>query len=113
VDILNPNTLQPPITFHVGINPTSLDYNFQTSSLVTANAASNTMSVVSYVCPPVVNGPAECQGPRVRAILAVGGLVGPASLAVGPATIAIDLRLNLAVLVDQSNNRVLLVPLPH
>jgi len=32
---------------------------------------------------------------------------------VGPNSIAIDLKMNLGVLVDQSNNRVLLVPLPH
>jgi len=43
----------------------------------------------------------------------VGGLLDPASVVVGPNSVAIDLRLNLAVLVDQSNNRILLVPLSH
>jgi hypothetical protein len=32
---------------------------------------------------------------------------------VGPNSIAIDPRLNLAVQIDQANNRILLVPLPH
>jgi len=97
----------------VGINPTSLDYNFQDSTLVTANASSNTLSVVSYVCPPIPGGPVICAAPRARDVLAVGGLLDPASVVVGPNSVAIDLRLNLAVLVDQSNNRILLVPLSH
>jgi DNA-binding beta-propeller fold protein YncE len=97
----------------VGINPTSLDYNFQDSTLVTANASSNTLSVVSYVCPPIPGGPVICAAPQARDVLAVGGLLNPASVVVGPNSVAIDLRLNLAVLVDQSNNRILLVPLSH
>jgi hypothetical protein len=31
----------------------------------------------------------------------------------GPNSIAIDPRLNLAVAIDSANNRILLVPLPH
>jgi DNA-binding beta-propeller fold protein YncE len=112
VDIVDPVTFIPN-GFRVGINPTSLDYNFQDSTLVTANAASNTLSVVSYVCPPIAGGPVICAGPRARDVLAVGGLLDPASVVVGPNSVAIDLRLNLAVLVDQSNNRILLVPLSH
>ncbi len=112
VVIIDPNTfIQTP--FRVGIDPTSLDYNFQTSTLVTDNAGSNTLSVVSYVCPPVQNAPPSCAGPKVRDVLGIGGLVQPSSVIVGPNSIAIDLKMNLGVLVDQSNNRVLLVPLPH
>jgi len=112
IEIVDPNTfISTPI--HVGIDPTSLDYNYQTSTLVTANAASNTLSIVSYVCPPNPNGPVNCAGPRVRDVLGVGGLLTPSSVVVGPNSIAIDLKLNLGVLVDQSNNRILLVPLSH
>jgi DNA-binding beta-propeller fold protein YncE len=112
VVIIDPNTFTP-ISFRVGIGPTSLDYNYQTSTLVTNNAVSNTISVVGYVCPPNAEGPPSCAGPRVREVLGVGGLLQPASVVVGPNSIAIDLKFNLGVLVDQSNNRVLLVPLPH
>ncbi len=112
VVIVDPNTFIP-LAFRVGIDPTSLDYNYQTSTLVTNNAASNTLSIVGYVCPPNPNGPSSCAGPRVRDVLGVGGLLQPAAVIVGPNSIAIDLKMNLGVLVDQSNNRVLLVPLPH
>ncbi len=106
-----------PVTFNqtlvrVGINPTSLDYNFQTSTLVTVNSSSNTMSVVDYVCSP--SGPASaCPDSSVRLVLGLGGEQASAATIVGPNSVAIDLRLNLAVVVDQDNNRVLLVPLPH
>ena len=112
VVIVDPITFIPT-SFRVGIGPTSLDYNYQTSTLVTNNASSNTISIVSYVCPPNPNGPSSCAGPQVRDVVGVGGLLQPASVVIGPNSIAIDLKLNLGVLVDQSNNRVLLVPLPH
>jgi DNA-binding beta-propeller fold protein YncE len=112
VVVIDPNTFIP-VSFRVGIGPTSLDYNYQTSTLVTNNAVSNTVSIVGYVCPPNAGGPPSCAGPRVRDVLGVGGLLQPASVVVGPNSIAIDLKMNLGVLVDQSNNRVLLVPLPH
>jgi DNA-binding beta-propeller fold protein YncE len=112
VDIIDPNTfIATP--FRVGIDPTSLDYNYQTSTLATDNAGSNTISIVSYVCPPVLNAPPNCAGPQVRDVLGIGGLVQSSAVMIGPNAIAIDLKMNLAVLVDQSNNRVLLVPLPH
>jgi DNA-binding beta-propeller fold protein YncE len=112
VVVIDPNTFIP-ISFRVGIGPTSLDYNYQTSTLVTNNAVSNTLSIVGYVCPPSAGGLPSCAGPRVREVVGVGGLLQPSSVVVGPNSIAIDLKMNLGVLVDQSNNRVLLVPLPH
>ncbi|MGB8522253.1 MAG: hypothetical protein WCD43_04745 [Candidatus Acidiferrales bacterium] len=112
VVVIDPNTFIP-ISFRVGIGPTSLDYNYQTSTLVTNNAVSNTISIVGYVCPPNAGGLPSCAGPRVREVLGVGGLLQPSSVVVGPNSIAIDLKMNLGVLVDQSNNRVLLVPLPR
>jgi DNA-binding beta-propeller fold protein YncE len=86
----------------VGMNPTALDYNYQTSTLVTANNASSTMSIIDYLCPPTIV--ANCPAPQVRSILALGG--SPQF------SVAIDPKLNLAVLADQNNNRVLLIPLP-
>ena len=111
VSIVDPTTFNQTLV-QVGINPTSLDYNFQTSTLVTVNSTSNTMSVVDFVCPP--SGPASaCSNPRVRIVLGLGGEQPAASTVIGPNAVGIDLRLNLAVIVDQNNNRILLVPLPH
>lgn len=86
----------------VGMNPTALDYNYQTSTLVTANYLSATMSIVSYVCPPGIG--TNCSAPQVEDILGLG--------ASPQYSVAVDPKLSLAVLTDQKNNRVLLVPLP-
>jgi DNA-binding beta-propeller fold protein YncE len=101
--IVDPNTLiQTPV--HVGINPTALDYDYQTSTLVTSNLASHTLSILDYVCSPASGG-ASCLSPQVRAVLPLGGSQ--------QFSVAVDPNLNLAVVVDQANNRVLLVPLLH
>jgi YVTN family beta-propeller protein len=107
VAFLDPTTAVASFA-QVGMNPTALDYNYQTSTLVTANNQSHTMSIIEYLCPPTVgsngaNGP-NCVPPEVRSILSVGG--SPQF------SISIDIQLNLAVLTDESNNRVLLIPLP-
>ncbi|MGH9734776.1 MAG: YncE family protein [Candidatus Acidiferrales bacterium] len=86
----------------VGMNPTALDYNYQTSTLVTSNSASSTLSIVDYVCPPGI-GPG-CSAPQVRDILGLGGSTA--------FSVAVDPKLNIAVLTDNKNNRVLLIPLP-
>jgi YVTN family beta-propeller protein len=110
IDLIDPTTFQlTPV--RVGIGPTSLDYNYQASTLVTANTVSGTMSVLSYVCPPSPAAPA-CLGPQVSAVLSLGGNQTTAP-ALGAASIAVDPILNLAVLVDEDNNQVLLVPLPN
>jgi len=101
--IVDPNTLvQTPV--RVGINPTALDYDYQTSTLVTSNLSSHTLSILDYVCSPATGG-ASCLNPAVRAVVPLGGSQ--------QFSVAIDPKLNLAVVVDQANNRVLLVPLPH
>jgi DNA-binding beta-propeller fold protein YncE len=100
--IVDPSTFIP-IVASVGINPTSIDYNFQTSTLVLANNGSNTISLVAYVCPPNGISPA-CLNPQVRDVL---GLTASQQFSV-----SVDPKLNLAVIADQNNNRVLLVPLP-
>jgi DNA-binding beta-propeller fold protein YncE len=76
----------------VGINPTSLAFNFQTSTIVTVNALSNTISIV------------DSQTFKTRATLGISGSSEFAA-AIHPLT-------NLAVIADQANNRVLLLPLP-
>lgn len=111
IAILDPATfIETPV--NVGIAPTSLDYNFQASTLVTVNGPSHTMSVMAYVCPPATGGSANCLGPQVRTVLGLGGSQNSV-LTLGPNAVAVDPRLNLAVLVDADNNQVLLVPLPH
>ncbi len=98
-DSLNNNVvIVDPVSFiqtrlRVGINPTSLAYNFQTSTLITINTASNTASFVDLL------------HQKVQVML---GITGSQQFSV-----AIDPRLNLAVVVDQNNNRVLLVPIPR
>jgi DNA-binding beta-propeller fold protein YncE len=100
-----------PTTVRVGINPTSVDYNFQTSTLVTVNSASNTMSFLDYMCPPAVGVPVTCSSPQTREIF---GLPSSAKFSQNQQfSVAIDAKLNLAVVVDTNNSRVLLIPLPH
>jgi len=110
VVILDPASFLPtPVA--VGIGPTSLDYNYQTRTLVTVNSVSHTMSILSYTCPPSLAAPA-CVGPQVATVLGLGGAQQTAPV-FGPNAVAIDPILNLAVLVDEDNDQVLLVPLPH
>lgn len=110
IGIIDPNTfLSTQIA--AGIGPTSLDYNYQTSTLVTENGPSRTMSIMSYVCPPSGSAP-TCTGPQVQSVLALGGAQNSATVN-GPSAVAIDRKLNLAVVVDPDNSRVLLVPLPQ
>lgn len=94
LQIIDPTTVttaSPPP--RVGINPTSIAYNFQTSTLLTVNSASNTISVMDF------------PNRTVRSILSL----------TGSSQFAVDIhpRTNIAVLVDTTNNRVLLVPMPR
>ncbi|HTZ48012.1 MAG TPA: hypothetical protein VMH20_10490 [Verrucomicrobiae bacterium] len=77
----------------VGINPYSLAYNYQTGAMVTANSTANTMSVVDAVNAPTF---------ATRATL---GISSQSQFA-----LAIDNYTNTAVMVDQNNDRVLLIP---
>jgi DNA-binding beta-propeller fold protein YncE len=92
LDIVDPATsLVTPVG--IGINPTSVAYNFQSSTLVTVNTASKTASVMDLL------------SRRVRAVLSMNG--SPQS------SVAVDPQSNLAAIVDQVNNQLLLVPLPR
>ena len=98
-----------PVTFtatpiQAGINPTSIAYNFQSSTAVTVNRSSNTMSVLDFLATNT-NGTFTFSGRQVRAILPMGGS-DEFSVAINPVT-------NVAAVVDQANGRLLLVPLPR
>ncbi len=92
VVLMDPNTLQS-LQLRTGINPTSLALNFNSSTLVTVNAGSKSISVMDYV------------DRRIRAVLGIA--------ASSQSAVAIHPRTNLAVILDETNNRVLLVPLPR
>ncbi|MFZ0412137.1 MAG: hypothetical protein WAL51_11510 [Candidatus Acidiferrales bacterium] len=103
VAIIDPSTfIVTPI--NAGIDPNSLDYDFQTSTLITANQASNSLSVLDYICPPTGIS-TTCTGPQVRSVLGLA--------ASNQFSVAIHPILDMVVLVDTANNRVLLVPEPH
>lgn len=82
-------------TVHVGINPTSLAINPQTGGIMTLNSISNTISIVDTLTSPF----------KTRRSYGI-----PGSPQFG---VAIDQFLNIAVIVDQAHNRVLLFPLPN
>jgi DNA-binding beta-propeller fold protein YncE len=98
-DSLNNNlVIIDPLTYlqtriRIGINPTSLAYNFQTSSLVTINTASSTASVVDLLH---------------QDVQVMFGISGSQQFSVD-----VDPKLSVAVVVDQNNDRVLLVPIPR
>src|SRR5882672_6926138 len=79
-------------TIKVGINPTAIAYNFQSSTILTVNALSNSISIV------------DSQTFRTKATLGIGGN--------SRFSTAIHTLTNLAVIADQANNRVLLFPVP-
>ena len=92
-------------SLRVGINPTSLALNPQTGGIITVNTLNNTISIVDTLSSPF----------KTRRSF---GLPGPPPL--GSTTnqlqtnqVAIDQFLNLAVIVDQAHNRVLLFPVPN
>jgi DNA-binding beta-propeller fold protein YncE len=90
----NPDTGAAPTT-SVGINPTALALNPQTGAILTSNSLSNTISIVDTISNPF----------RTRQTL---GLPGSPQFGV-----AIDQFTNLAVIVDQANNRVFLFQMPN
>jgi len=89
---LNPNT-SATLGIRVGIGPSSIAYNFESGTLVTANSLSGTVSVVDFI------------DQTVRGVFSL-----PSST-----QFAIDIhpQTNLAVVADTADNEVLLVPLPH
>ena len=96
-------------TFRMGINPTSLAYNFRTSTLASTNTASHTLTVADFL------------GQKVRAVISLP----PASPAnsnlalqlafAGSIQYPLDIHplTNVAVVADTVNGNVLFVPLPR
>jgi len=89
----------------VGINPTSLAINPQTGGIMTVNTLNNTISIVDTLSSPF----------KTRRSF---GLPGPPPLGstinqLQTNQVAIDQFLNMAVIVDQAHNRVLLFPIPN
>jgi len=83
-----------PIQTRVGINPTALAVNPQSGAILTSNFGGRSASIVDTVTNP-------------KAVQTLG-LPGSPQFGV-----AIDQFTNLAVIVDQANNRVLLFPMPN
>jgi DNA-binding beta-propeller fold protein YncE len=81
-------------TTSVGINPTALAVNPQTGAILTSNFAGKSASIVDTV--------------STLKTVQTYGLPGSAQFGV-----AIDQFTNLAVIVDQAHNRVLLFPMPN
>jgi DNA-binding beta-propeller fold protein YncE len=79
----------------VGVNPYSLAYNYQTGTMVSVNSTANTTSVIDAVNAPVFST-RETLGISSQSLFSV----------------AIDPFTNTAVLADQNNDRVLILPVP-
>jgi hypothetical protein len=82
-------------TVNVGINPTALALNPETGAILTTNLAGKTTSLVDTTSSPLKT---------VKTI----GLPGS-----GQFGVAIDQFTNLALIVDQANNRLLIFPMPN
>jgi DNA-binding beta-propeller fold protein YncE len=91
ITAFNPDTGQT-LQIKVGINPNAIAYNFQTGTILTVNSLSNSISVV------------DSQTFATKATLGIG--------ATSKFAAAIQTFTNLAVIADQANNRVILLPLP-
>lgn len=83
------------VNVNVGINPTALAINPETGAILTTNLAGQTTSIVDTTSSPLKT---------VQTI----GLPGSAQFGV-----AIDQFTNLAVIVDQANNRLLILQMPN
>jgi DNA-binding beta-propeller fold protein YncE len=93
ISAFNPDTgIASPTS--VGINPTALAVNPQSGAILTSNFAGKSASIVDTVS-------------NLKTVQTLG-LPGSAQFGV-----AIDQFTNLAVIVDQANNRVLLFPMPN
>jgi DNA-binding beta-propeller fold protein YncE len=92
VFIFSPSTVSSS-TIRVGIDPSSIAYNFESGTLVTANNLSGTMTVVDFI------------DQTVRGVFSLQSST----------QFAVDIhpQTNLAVVADTVGNQLLLVPLPH
>jgi hypothetical protein len=91
----NPDNSGSATTVNVGINPTALAINPETGAILTTNLAGKTSSLVDTTSSPLKT---------VKTI----GLPGS-----GQFGVAIDQFTNIAVIVDQGNNRLLIFAMPN
>jgi DNA-binding beta-propeller fold protein YncE len=101
--ILDPSTSLTS-TLRIGINPTAIAYNPLTSTLISTNTGSHTITVVDFL------------GQRIRAVLTLPPPPSNSLLALtGALQFAVDIHplTNLAVIADTANGRVLFVPIPR
>ncbi len=95
---------QQQYAFNVGINPTGIAYNYLTSTLISTNTLSHTVTVADFLAR------------RIRAVLTLPA--PPLNSLVpqqGGLQFAVDVQplTNLAVIADTANGRVLFVPIPR
>ncbi len=95
VIVVDPQTATIVQNIGTGVDPTSIAYNPQALEALTINTASHTASIIEI----------NPNGSNVSGLLSLDGS--------SQQSVAIDPLTNLAVVADQANNRVLLVPLPH
>ena len=111
LSILDPNT-QQQTAFRIGINPTTMAYNYLTSTLVTTeNQLSRTLTVIDFLDSTTTGSDRQ-----VRAVLTLPAPPANSTLALtGQLAYGVDIHpfTNLAVVADTANGKVLFVPLPH
>jgi hypothetical protein len=108
VNVIDPVTSAQTI-FRIGINPTAIAYNYRTSTLVSTNTGSHTITVADFI------------GQKIRAVMTLPPATSSNSdlaLSLGTAgalQYALDIHpfTNIAVIADTANGQVLFVPLPH
>jgi DNA-binding beta-propeller fold protein YncE len=101
--ILDPTT-SSETQFRIGINPTAIAYNYLTSTLVSTNTLSHTVTVADFLAQ------------RIRAVLTLPAAPAISNLAFnGALQFGLDVHplTNLAVIADTANGRVLFIPLPR
>jgi DNA-binding beta-propeller fold protein YncE len=105
----NPNNPTAIVPANVGINPTSLALNYQTGTIITVNSLSNTISVI------------DSQTMKTRETISIPTALNPSTANAQSTTTAptqqfaaaIHPLTNMAIITDQINNRVLILPLPN
>ena len=107
--MLSIRLLPSQTAFRIGINPTAIAYNYLTSTLVSTNTASHTVTVADFL------GPKNPRGPDVAAGAFGQFQSGAQPGFFGSAAIRLDIHpfTNVAVIADTANGRVLFVPLPR
>jgi DNA-binding beta-propeller fold protein YncE len=103
LDILDPTT-SGQSSFRIGINPTAIAYNPLTSTLISTNTGSHTVTVVDFL------------DRRIRAVLTLPPAPLNSTVALtGALQFAVDIHplTNLAVIADTARGRVLFVPVPR